>query len=635
MSGIVEILGTNESIADAMGDFKRGFASLRDDKLDVDCSRQLSLHYDGFVKKLSNNLEISPNPDLYYPNTTEACYLQFEYIVENKNAAGEKHLLKDARDGSEYSKVHKQYHEYLTNVILKFGFYDIFLIDLERGDIVYTAYKETDFATNLFTGPYRESNLAQLARQLRQNSDIRKPRMIDFASYRPSYGAPAAFIGIPIIKNSQTMGALVLQLPVNEIDNIMTGNQNWKNDGLGESGETYLVGEDFLMRSISRFYLEDTVGYKSTLMEMGVAEEKIDLMYNIGTTINNQRVKTEGVEAALSGKTETKIIDDYRGVPVLSAFAKLKIDGLNWAILSEIDMAEANKPIENFKKKIFIALCIIILLLTFLAMFLAGRFVKPIEELTEGVQKLHDGDFSTRIELDSNDEFGELAKSFNVMISDIENQHDLIEKQNVENEKLLLNFIPESVAKKLKKGEKNIADKFSNVSLIVVDVVGFSKLTTERGAAESVRLLNGLIDTFDSCAEKYGVEKIKTIGDSYFATCGLFSPRLDHPKRVLDFAREMRQLIVQFNINHGLNLTLHFGLHTGEVLAGIIGNEKFTYDLFGETVNQVFDLKERGMDNSILVSESFYKKLKEMFEFKKTEIAGLEFPIWEFESEKS
>ena len=633
MSGIVEVLGTNETVAEAMIEFKNSFSSLNDNNLDVDCSRQLSLHYEKFVDKLSNNLEITPNLDLYYPNTSEACYLQFEYIIDNPNPLGEKHLMSNARDGSDYSKIHQRFHEYLTNVILQFGFYDIFLIDLERGDIVYSAYKETDFATNLYTGPYRESNLALLARQLRTNSDIRKPRIIDFESYRPSYGAPAAFIGIPIIKNAQTVGALVLQLPVDEIDNIMTGSRNWEADGLGKSGETYLVGEDFLMRSISRFYLEDTVGFQKTLTDIGVQESKVDLMYSLGTTIAQQRVKTEGVDAALNGKTETKTINDYRGIPVLSSFSKLKIEGLNWVILSEIDLAEAEQPVEDFKKKVFIALCIIILLLTFFAMYLAGQFVKPIEQLTEGVNRLQAGDYSSRIDLDSKDEFGTLANSFNSMIADIEKQHELIEKQAAESERLLLNFIPESVARKLQKGEKDIAEKYTNTSLIVVDVVGFSKLSSNRSPLDSIHLLNELVDAFDACAEKHGVEKIKTIGDTYFAVCGMFNTRLDHAQRVLAFAREMRRLIGQININFGLKLTLHFGLHSGDILAGVIGHDKFNYDLFGETVNDVFDLKEHGIDNTILVSDDFYKKVKDLFSFKKSEVNDMRFEVWEFEEE--
>ncbi len=327
----------------------------------VDCNSRLTEHYEWFIDRLLQNLEVKPNVELYYPTSLEACHLQYEYIVENPNPPGDKHLMLDAKNDSQYNKVHKKYHQYLTDVILKFGFYDIFLIDLEKGDIVYTAYKETDFATNLYNGPYRESNLAELARQLRMNRDLNKAQIIDFSTYRPSYGAPAAFIGMPITEGSETIGALVLQLPVNEINRITTGNFNWEEDGLGTSGETYLVGEDHLMRSISRFYLQDTLGYQAALMDLGVEKEVVEKMYRLGTTIKQQRVKTEGVESALAGNQDTKIIEDYRHVPVLSSYAKLKLDGLNWAILSEIDEAEANIPIIEFEKQVFIALCILLI----------------------------------------------------------------------------------------------------------------------------------------------------------------------------------------------------------------------------------------------------------------------------------
>ena len=633
IGNITEVLGENDMIAQALSDFKRGFRKIGKTELSAECSQQLSVHYEDFVDKVSQNMDIKNNPELYYPNSVEACYLQYEYIVENPNPSGEKHLLVDANDGSDYNKAHQQYHQYLTDVILKFGFYDLFLIDLEMGDIVYSAYKETDFATNLYSGPYRESNLAELARQLRSNGDIKKARFIDFKNYRPSYGAPAAFVGIPITKGAVTIGALVLQLPVDEINKIMTGDNNWKTDGLGDSGETYLVGEDFMMRSISRFYLEDTVGYTQALVNLGVEKEEVDKMYRIGTTILHQRVKTEGVTEALAGKNDTRVIEDYRFTPVLSSYGPVKIPDLNWVILSEIDEAEANIPIEKFKKRVFIALCIIILLVTFLAMFLAGRFVKPIEKLSEGVRRLSIGDYSQEIEIQSKDEFGELASSFNEMTHNIEKQQDVIATQSLENEKLLLNFIPESIAKRLQKGEKNIADVYPNVSLIVIDIAGFSKLTTKIGPAESVNLLNHLVEAFDHAAEKHQVEKIRTVGDTYFAACGMFQPRLDHAKKIFEFALEIRQLTAQFNINYNIQLALHVGLHSGEVIAGIVGNEKFNYDLWGQTVNEVFALKDLEEDNQIFVSNQVYQKLFEHFEFVKYGLrdnSKLNFEVWKY-----
>ncbi len=637
IANITEILGENEAIKDALVDFKRGYRKIGKTEINAECSQQLSSHYIDFVDKVALNMDIKNNPELYYPSSVEACYLQYEYIIENPNPTGEKHLLVDAKDGSDYNLAHQKHHQYLTDIVLKFGFYDVFLIDLEFGNIVYSAYKETDFATNLFSGPYRESNLAELARQLKGNSDIRKATFIDFKTYRPSYGAPAAFVGIPITEGANTIGALVFQLPVGEINKIMTGNGNWEVDGLGESGETYLVGDDYMMRSISRFYLQDTVGYSNALTELGVEKEQVEKMYRIGTTILEQRVKTEGVKNALEGKNETRIIDDYRFVPVLSSYAPLQIRGLNWAILSEIDEAEANIPIINFQKRVFIALCVIILLVTFLAMFLAGRFVQPIDQLTEGVRRLSNGDFSKEIEVTSKDEFGELATSFNVMIHDIEKQQNMITKQNHENEKLLLNFIPESVARRLQKGETNIADTYPNVSLVTIDVVGFSKLTNTLGAAKSINLLNQLVEAYDNATHKYAVEKIRTIGDTFFASSGMFSPRLDHAKKIFDFALEVRQLTAQFNLNFKLDLALHIGIHSGEVMAGIVGTEHFSYDLWGETVNDVFGLKNIGDDDVIFVSDTVYQKLKDSYVFEKVIPSNqnkLNVEVWKYMEQK-
>lgn len=637
IANLTEVLGTNEMMVSALRDFKQGYREINNQKLTPECDQQLSAHYNDFIDHVSKNMDVKSNIDLYYPTSVEACHLQYEYIVKNPHPLGEKHKYLNSEDNSTYGQAHQKYHSYLTELTTKFGFYDIFLIDLEIGDIVYTAYKETDFATNLYSGPYRESNLAELARELRTNSDLSKAKFIDFDAYRPSYGAPASFVGMPITEGAEVIGALVLQLPVDEINKIMTGDNNWTADGLGESGETYLVGEDYMMRSISRFYLQDTIGYTEALMTLGIEKEEVERMYRIGTTILNQRVKTEGVSAALAGKSETKIIEDYRHTPVLSSYAPLQLQDLNWAILSELDEAEANIPIYNFQKKVFIALCIIILLVTFLAMYLAGKFVKPIELLSEGVHRMSNGDFSQEIDIHTNDEIGELAHSFNEMTKDVEEHQKLLEQQSIENEKLLLNFIPEAIAKRLQQGEKNIVETYPNVSLIAIDIAGFSELTSSLGPEESVNLLNNIVEAFDLSAHKHHVEKIRTVGDSYFAACGMFYPRLDHAKRVLEFAIELRQLIIQFNINYGIKLSLKIGIHSGEVVAGIVGTEKFNYDLWGKTINSVFMLKDAASREQVLVSYEIHTKTEDYFSFEKMnkkEYARIDIDAWRYVEER-
>ncbi len=616
ISHLVEVLGQNTMTIDAAKEFRTAYRGLYDSNLNKECSSQLSSHYHSFLDRLMENMDVKPDVDMYIPQTVEACYLQYEYLIDNPNPLGEKDEMVDAKDNSPYNQVHVRYHEYFRTLIRKFDFYDMFIVDLERGDIIYSVFKETDFATSLFTGPYRESNLAQLARKLKNNTDIETARWIDFAAYRPSYGAPAGFVGVPLSEGSDVVGALIFQLPVDQINSIMTNDGHWKEDGLGESGETYLLGEDYYMRSISRFFLEDTLGFRSALLDKGKTEKELDVMYRFGTTIMQQQVKSDAVKDALDNNTATRVVKDYRGVNVVSSYSPLQLQDLHWVILAEKDEAEAFEPVSKFNQRMFMVTVILVLLITLLAFWLSSRFVQPIEVLTSGARKIIGGDTSHRVSIESKDEFGELATSFNQMIGDLDQQKKLIHTQNEENEKLLLNFLPQEIANRVKNDEENIADTYQNVSLIAIDIVGFSQLTEEIGAQQSVQLLNEIISAIDDSAEKNAIEKIRTVGDTYFAACGLFNSRLDHAKRMVQFAKEAQQLIGQFNLNHRQDLKVHIAINSGSVAAGIVGKHHYNFDIWGIVVNDLFRMNELEIDDVILVTDEARSRLEQEYQFK-------------------
>lgn len=608
---LVEITGQSQTVVDAAKNFSNAYIELSKDELNAECSKELSDYYAGFLDRLSANVDVAQDANLYIPKTTAGCHLQYEYLVDNPFPVGEKDQLDDALDLSTYSEYHKKYHPYFRSLLNKFKFYDIFLIDLRQGDIVYSVYKETDYATSLFSGPYQGSNLAHLARNIKNNPDIQTAQWIDFESYRPSYGAPASFVGVPLLEGATTVGALVFQLPVDEINKVMTGDGNWETDGLGKSGETYLVGEDYYMRSISRFFLEDTLGYTQALTNVGVEPEEVNLMYKFGTTIMQQRVKSEAVDEGLAGNTGYKIIKDYRQEEVASSYSPLKLEGLNWVILAEKDVSEAYAVVKAFNKRMFVMTVGLILLITLIALWLANRFVRPVETLSEGVREISQGNTEYRVDIDSKDEFGELAGSFNLMVADIDEKKKIVDLQSEENEALLLNFLPEDIALRVKNKEENIADKYTNVSLIAIDLVGFSQLTEIKGPQHSVVLLNELIEAFDDSAENNHIEKIRTVGDTYFAACGLFNARFDHAKRILQFAKDAQQLVDQFNLNHVEQLKVQIAINSGDVAAGIIGNHNFSFDIWGQTVNELFRMNELEINDMILISESTKNKLEE------------------------
>jgi class 3 adenylate cyclase len=610
-----QTLSEDPSIVSALQDFTAAHRKLQDAPMTPTIDRQLTSYYrDAFLPRLTKSEIGTPVIESYLPKTPAARYLQYHYIAANPHPVGKKMLLDDARDGSEYSQIHSRYHPIFRNIVQKFGYYDMFLID-PQGTVVYTVFKETDFTTNYQTGAYKDSNLAQLNSIVQAAKTRNYARLTDFAAYAPSYGAPAAFIAAPIFNQSEFIGVLAFQLPVDEINNIMTGNRNWASDGLGKSGETYLVGHDYLMRSVSRFLVEDPKGYAETLRSLGVSSPVVNRIDQYGTSILQQPVRTEAAVQAISGQQGTKIINDYRNIPVLSSYAPLKLDHLDWVILSEIDLSEAYSPIYAFEKQILISATLLLLAVTLLAMALAHLFVKPINELISSARRVAAGELETIAVVDSGDEFGELTQSFNAMVSSLRTQTNLVAQKNQENEQLLLSIFPTAIAKRLKQGEKDIAEDISNVAVLFSDLTGFSKLSSTLTAYEIVAILNDLVAAFDEAADRQGMEKIKTIGDSYLAVSGLSIPYLDHDRRAIDFAIEMLSIIRRFNHERDFELNIRIAINSGDVVAGIVGRNRFIYDVWGDTINTARDMRIACPPGSILVTSAVHQRLQDLYSF--------------------
>lgn len=608
-----QTLSEDLSIVTAVQQFDAAFQQLERVSPPPGAAMALQTYYSSkFLPRLLRNNSGIPNLEAYLPTQPAELSLQNLYIASNPYPVGKKQLLLAANDGSAYSQVHRRYHPAFRNIVAKFGYYDMFLIN-PQGEIVYTVFKETDYATSLQNGPYKDSNLARLVGNVIASKQKDFTRLEDFAAYAPSYGAPASFIAAPIYDGSRLVGVLAFQMPVDEINRVMTGNQQWRKDGLGDSGEAILVGNDSLMRSASRFYLEDPKAFLALVKARGAKQEDIGLLGQ--TTILHQPVATQDVVKALAGETGTLQVNDYRGVPVLSAFAPLDIQGLDWVILAQMDLSEAYAPVNAFQRQILIAVTLLILLVTLLAMALAHLFVKPVQQLIDSARKVSSGELTSIPDLKSKDEFGELGQSFNRMVQSLQTQTELVDRKNHENERLLFSVFPSAIARRLQRGETQIAEEVSNVAVLFADLKGFSKLVSSLSAFECLTVLNDLVGSFDDLAEKFGVEKVKTIGDNYLAVCGLSVPYLDHDKRTLDFAIEMLGLLRRFNIERGYQLSIQIGIHSGDIVAGIVGKSRVVYDIWGDTVKQAHALSQGCPPGAVVVSEVVHHRLEDLYSF--------------------
>jgi adenylate cyclase len=192
---------------------------------------------------------------------------------------------------------------------------------------------------------------------------------------------------------------------------------------------------------------------------------------------------------------------------------------------------------------------------------------------------------------------------------------DQLQAERANAERLLLNTLPRPIAERMKRGEINIADQHPDVTVLVADLVGFTTLTTHIGPDQVVYLLNEIFSGFDVIAEKHGLEKIKTIGDAYMVAGGIPVPRSDHAEAIAQMALDLQQEIERFNRAYNTSIHLRIGISSGPVIAGVIGRRKFTYDLWGDTVNLACRLESLAQPGGILVSDTTYERLKQKYRF--------------------
>jgi adenylate cyclase len=190
---------------------------------------------------------------------------------------------------------------------------------------------------------------------------------------------------------------------------------------------------------------------------------------------------------------------------------------------------------------------------------------------------------------------------------------------NAENEKLLLNVLPVPIAQRLKEGEEIIADRYPQVSVLFADIVNFTSMTHSLGPTNIVKVLNEVFALFDSLTEQYKIEKIKTIGDNYMAVAGVPVPDTNHAINLANFALAIREKLGEFNSEHHLDLQIRIGMSYGTVIAGVIGQKKFVYDLWGDGVNIASRMESTGEPGKIHVSEKLKMLLDEEFEFEEIE----------------
>ncbi len=329
--------------------------------------------------------------------------LQRLYITDNPNPTGQKEELDFAPDGSSYSELHKQVHPFYRTFLRDRGYYDVFLFNPD-GDLIYTVFKELDYATNLNTGEYKDTDLGNAFRAARDNPTDGYKSFFDFKPYSPSAGAPASFMSTPVIEDGKLVGVLVFQMPIDRINAVMAHDA-----GLGISGEALIVGPDMLVRNDGR--LTD------------------------GGTILKRKIESPAVDAALNGDVGM-ITEMFDGVEKVIAYLPMDFNGVRWAIILMEDAEEVFEDSRALAIQIVIATICIAIVVALVGYFAGNSVTKPIIRLTGSMKELAGG--NTGIELadrERGDELGEMVRAVSVFQDNaIENQQMAADQERLRNE---------------------------------------------------------------------------------------------------------------------------------------------------------------------------------------------------------
>ena len=340
-------MSLNPAVQLAMRQFGKSFPLL-ESEMKLSASEQSKAAYKvrrfyerEFLTEFEQPKKSKPTADQLLPKSTAGLLAQYLYIADNDNPIGEKDELVSVDVRTQYTRYHAKHHEMFRDYLDRFGYYDIFLVEPEHGTIVYSVDKETDYATSLFNGPYRDSGLARVAREAMTLANG-ETAVADYSNYLPSFNSAAGFVASPIYDEDKLLGVVAFQMPISRINGILA-----LNGGLGETGESMLLGSDHYMRSQSRFVEE--------------------------STILRKQIQTDSIALALTGASGS-LQEVSDGVDYLSAYAPIIVDGIEWAIVARMRADEALAPVLALRETSLMVAAIAALLVALFA-YLLGRYI--------------------------------------------------------------------------------------------------------------------------------------------------------------------------------------------------------------------------------------------------------------------
>jgi len=428
------------------------FQELADEDFNIDkIQNELIENYNKEYLPLVNyalpNAQTKRNADAYLPASDAGKIVQFLYILQNPNPIGKrgKYAMNKAHEG-EYSKQHVEYHNGMNVMLEQFNLHDVSIVTIE-GDIIYSVTKESDYGTNLNTGPYKNTGLAKVYKRALK---LKRGEIAfeDFEAYEPSYNKSISFMATPLYYSGDFEGVLIFELSIDTINKITTFDGKYEQAGMGESGEVFLVGNNHLMRSEARF----------------ISDSPHSDVRNQKTAVGVLKVDTAPVNKALSGENGKLEAVNENGEAVLTSFTPLKIFDTTWALIVRINEAEALSTVHTTATVISVVSIVLLIIIVLIAIgAIQYLVVNKLNILQEAAGDLAagEGDLTKRIVVPEGDEIYEVSSNINAFIEKV--------RVTVSEAKISSNENA-SIATKLSTTSTNIVKKVEEEASIVKSV---------------------------------------------------------------------------------------------------------------------------------------------------------------------
>lgn len=412
---LLNVLAHNRLTQEAIYSFKNPFVSYRYevsapnlDNLKQQMGDWYKTKYQPYFQSQTRGLSVNTSQWLE-KSKFETLLLQKFYLADNPQPLGKQQLLEDRGDGSVYGQQHKKYHNSFKEIVERYGLQDLLLVDATSLDVLYNVTKGPVFASNLQNGAFADTELAKLAKNLKQKpkAGLQFSAISAFSGY---FQQQVLFFGIPVFHPNSAdspVGFLIAQYPVRRFTDLMTGDQKWHDLGLGQSGDIYLVDQQHTLVTELRPYLSDQARFKQEYPEFKAGP------YGLG---GYAKLQLDQVNLALAGKSGVTDATDYRGIDSLISWHPLQIGQQHYALIVQQDIAESMAAVSTIRTNLILSTLVAVLILGIVAVWLvymlAQRFAKPMLTLRERIEyAAQSRDLTVGFELNTKDELSAIGSA--------------------------------------------------------------------------------------------------------------------------------------------------------------------------------------------------------------------------------